>query len=188
MEFPNEYLRSWALDYRLGCNIIIQFLKRLKAIKLEETLLLSFSVQEEVGLRGAGPAAYSLDPTLALGIEATTAANIPGVKERDSPTISGLGPAITIKDGGTLSSKAVNERLIKNAEQAGIAYQIKRPVSKGGTNIGRIHLTKGGIPSSIISVPCKYIHSPLSIASMNDAKLTLDLLEEFVLNRAKVTV
>jgi endoglucanase len=188
IELPNNYLRARALDDRLGCNLIVQLLRKLKNLTLEETILVSFTVQEEVGLRGAGPAAYTLNPTMAIAVESTTAANVPDVKKMERPTETGLGPSITIKDSGTLSSKKVNDRLVENARLAGITYQIKRPVSKGGTNVGKIHLTKGGIPSSIVSVPCKYIHSPVSMASMDDALSALNLLEAFVLNKAKIQV
>lgn len=189
IEMPNNQLRARSLDDRLGCNLIIQLLKRLKnnSKSLEETILISFSVQEEVGLRGVGPATYTLDPTMALAIETTVGANVPNVQIRDRPTEVGKGPAISIIDRSTISSQAVNERITKNAELAQIKFQYKRPAF-GGTNAGIIHKTKGGIPTTIISVPCKYLHSPVSMASMDDALALLNLLEAFLLNKAKIMI
>ena len=188
LELPNNIIRGRAIDDRLGCNIIMQLLKRLKEVKLEETLLISFSVQEEVGLRGAGRSAYTLDPTIAIVIESTTGDNIPSIKARERPAEFAKGPAITIMDSNTITNHKINERLIKNAELAKIKYQFKKPRIGGGTNAGSIHLSKGGVPSGIVSVPCKYLHSPVTYANMQDALEVINLVEAFLKNNAKVIV
>ena len=188
VELPNNSIRGRAIDDRLGCNVIIQLLQRLKDQQLEETLLLSFSVQEEVGGRGAGPSAFTLDPTMALAIESTTGDNNPHIKPKERPAEFGKGPSITIMDSSTIASHKINQRLVKNAKLKNLSYQFKKPRIGGGTNAGKIHLTKSGIPSGIVSVPCKYLHSPITYANIDDALGAVDLLEAFLKNDAKITV
>ena len=188
VEMPNNIIRGRAIDDRLGCNILIHLLKRLKDEQLEETLLFQFSVQEEVGARGAGVGAFTLEPTMAIAVETTTGDKNPHIKEREAPAEFLKGPHITIMDSSTITSQKVNERIIKNAELDNIRFEFKKPRIGGGTNAGKIHLTRGGVPSSVISVPCKYLHSPVTYASMQDALEVLNLLESFVKNKAKVTV
>ncbi len=188
VELPNNIVRGRAIDDRLGCNVIIQVLKRLQGVQLDETLLLSFSVQEEVGGRGAGPSAFTLDPTIAIALEATTGDDNPQIKKRLRPAEFSKGPSITIMDSSTIASHKVNERLIKNGDLNAIHYQFKKPRIGGGTNAGRIHLTRGGIPSGIVSVPCKYLHSPITYANMKDAFNAVNLLEAFIRNKANITV
>ena len=188
IELPNNIIRGRAIDDRLGCNVIIQVLKRLKDVELDETLLLSFSVQEEVGGRGAGPSAFTLDPTMAIAIEATTGDNNPQIKPRLRPAEFSKGPSITLMDSSTIASHRVNERLTKNADLNAINYQFKKPRIGGGTNAGKIHIIKGGIPSGIVSVPCKYLHSPITYANMDDVLAAVNLLEAFIKNKANIVV
>lgn len=188
VEMPNNIIRGRAIDDRLGCNILIHLLKRLKDQKLEETLLFQFSVQEEVGTRGAGVGAFTLEPTMAIAVETTTGDKNPHINEREAPAEFQTGPHITIMDSNTITSHKVNERIIKNAELANIRYQFKKPRIGGGTNAGKIHLSRSGVPTSVVSVPCKYLHSPVTFASMQDAQEVLELLEVFIRNKAKVNV
>lgn len=188
VEMPNNIIRGRAIDDRLGCNVIIQVLKKLKDIKLAETLLLSFSVQEEVGGRGAGPSAFTLDPTIAIAVEATTGDDNPQIKSRMRPAEFSKGPSITIMDSSTIASHKVNERLTKNGDLNAINFQFKKPRIGGGTNAGKIHIIRGGIPSSIVSVPCKYLHSPITFANLQDALDAVNLLEAFLKNKANVQV
>ena len=91
-------------------------------------------------------------------------------------------------DSSTITSHKVNERIIKNGDLARINYAFKKPRIGGGTNAGKIHLSKGGVPSGIISVPCKYLQSPITYANMQDALDVLNLLEAFILNKANIIV
>lgn len=183
--FPNNMLRARALDDRLGCNLIIQLLRRLKNEKIDDTLVINFAVQEEVGARGGKTGAYTLEPTMALALETTTGADVPDVKDPMCPTKVGDGPALTVADRSMVASPKVLARLRKNAELKGIKYQYKKPAS-GGTDAGQIHLSRGGVPSGVVSVPCRYLHSPVSMASMDDAMAVLELVEAFVRNPASV--
>ncbi|MBD3215543.1 MAG: M20/M25/M40 family metallo-hydrolase [Candidatus Lokiarchaeota archaeon] len=184
--FPNNMVRGKAFDDRTGCNVLLHIMKILKTFdKLDETVVFSFSVQEEIGGRGAQPAAYSLEPTMALAIENTTAADVPGVSDSQCPAYLGKGPAITLADKSLISSPKVNKRLMENAKIENIPFQIKKPLY-GGTDAGKIHLTKGGVPSSVVSVPCRYIHSPTSLLKLDDILNTIKLVEAFLKNPAKL--
>jgi endoglucanase len=184
--FPNNMVRGKAFDDRTGCNVLLHIMKILKTSKkLDEAVVFSFSVQEEIGGRGAQPAAYSLGPTMALAIENTTAADVPGVSDSQCPAYLGKGPAITLADKSLISSPKVNKRLMENAKIENIPFQIKKPLY-GGTDAGKIHLTKGGVPSSVVSVPCRYIHSPTSLLKLDDILNTIKLVEAFLKNPAKL--
>ncbi|UCG90756.1 MAG: M42 family metallopeptidase [Candidatus Heimdallarchaeota archaeon] len=185
VEFPNNMVRGKAFDDRTGVNVLIHIIKEFAEKPLSDTVLFSFSMGEEIGARGAGPAAFSLDPTMAIAIENTTAADVPGIKESECPAYIGKGPAITVADRSLIAHPLVNQRLIENAKYENIPYHIKKPLF-GGTNAGRIHQTRRGIPSSVVSVPCRYIHSPTSLLSLEDIYHTIRLTSAFIRNPAKV--
>ncbi len=185
IDFPNGLVRGKAFDDRTGINILIQLINEFKTKKPSSTLLFSFSVQEEVGGRGASVAAFRFDPTMALAIENTTAADVPGIKDSECPAYIGKGPAITVADRSMISHPNVNRRLIENAIYENIPYHIKKPIF-GGTNAGRIHQAREGIPSSVVSVPCRYIHSPTSLLLIEDIYNTWKLISAFIRNPAKI--
>ena len=186
VEFPNGMIRGKALDDRVGCNIMIQVAKILhEQNTIEDTILFSFSVQEEVGLRGARTAAYALDPTMALAIETTTAGDTPGIRSAECPAVIGQGPSVSVADNTLISSHKINKRIFKNAELLQIPYQIKKP-KFGGNNAGVIHLTKKGVPTSVISVPCRYLHTPVSLLKVQDIVHAIQLIEAFIKNPAKI--
>lgn len=185
-EFPNNMIRGKAFDDRTGVNVLIHIIKEFAENPPSDSLLFSFSVQEEVGGRGAAPAAFNLDPTIALAIENTTAGDVPGVKDSECPAYIGKGPAISVADRSMLAHPTVNDRLIKNAKLENIPFHLKKPIF-GGTNAGRIHQAREGIPSSVVSVPCRYIHSPTSLLSIEDVFHTIKLVSAFIRNPAKVS-
>lgn len=185
VEFPNGMVRGKAFDDRTACNVLINLLKLLdQNSDFEDTVVFSFSVQEEIGGRGAGAAAYTLKPTMAIAVENTTAADVPNIPPSQRVTEIGKGPAITVADRSLISSLKVNNRLFANAKNKQIPYQIKTP-PYGGTDAGIIHKTIGGIPSSVVSVPCRYIHSSTSLLKLTDIYDTIRLLETFVRNEVK---
>ncbi len=187
IEFPNDMVRGKAFDDRTGVNVLIHNIKEFSNNPPNDTLLFSFSVQEEVGGRGAAPAAFSLDPTMAIAIENTTAGDVPGIKDSECPAYIGKGPAISIADRSMIAHSKVNKRLIENANLEKIPYHIKKPIF-GGTNAGRIHQMRSGIPSSVVSVPCRYIHSPTSLLSLEDIYHTIKLISVFARNPAQVNI
>ena len=164
-----------AFDDRGGCTVILHVLKHLQESPIAPTVVVNFAVAEELGARGAGTGAYTLEPDAALAIETTTAADIPTIGSKDCPTYLDKGPAITIADRSLIAHPQIVKRVTTTATKAKIPWQYKKPLT-GGTDAGRIHLIRGGIPTGVISMPCRYIHSPVSILSTNDLRNTITLV------------
>jgi len=173
----NNRVLGKAFDDRVGLATIISVLKQIK--DKDYNVIAVASVQEEVGLRGARTAAWQVNADFALALEGTAAADTPGTPEHKRSTEIGKGPAITLADRSIISHPIVVRGLIKVAEERGIPYQFKR-VFVGGTDAGVIHLTREGIPSAVISVPSRYIHSPAAILDVNDFKHAIDLVHGFI--------
>lgn len=150
---------SKALDDRIGCALLIALIKS----PCEYDFYASFSVQEEVGLRGARVAAFSINPQSAIVLEGTTAADISGVSEENTVCKLGFGPAVSFMDKSTVYDPAY----FKAALNSGILCQPKSLVS-GGNNSGAIHLSREGIRTIALSLPCRYIHTASSVAHKTD--------------------
>jgi len=170
---PRGRVSGKSFDDRIGCFILASLLEGQYPVDLYAT----FTVQEEVGLRGATVSAYALHPDLAFALEGTVCDDSPKEDDRDiSPTTRvGAGPAITIADASVIADKRLVELLIDTAEGNGIPYQIKQP-GVGGTDAGAIHLAREGIPSGVLAVPCRYIHSPESVLDVSDVYYTIRLM------------
>lgn len=167
-----DKIKSKALDDRIGCALLIKLLQK----ESEYDFYASFSVQEEIGLRGAKAAAYTQNPDSAIVLEATTAADTAGTPQGAEVCILGEGPAVSFMDNAT-----VYDRQYYNAAlESGIKCQPKSAVA-GGNNSGAVHLSRGGVRTLAISVPCRYIHSSSSIADENDIENAF-LLTEYMLN------
>ncbi|MBZ4645768.1 MAG: family metallopeptidase [Clostridia bacterium] len=163
VEFGNNLVKAKALDDRVGCAILIEMLKE----RYTFDLYACFTVQEEVGLRGAGVAAYTVSPDLALVVEGTTCSDVPGAEEHEHATTLGHGPAVSIMDRASYSNKGLSQLLYNLGKDNNIKVQYKR-TTFGGNDAGKIHLTREGIPTAAISVPCRYIHSPVSVMNLDD--------------------
>lgn len=174
-EFGNGMIKGKALDDRVGCYILAELLKK----QWDFTFCGVFTVQEEVGLRGAGVAAFALQPDMALVLEGTTASDVPESEEHEQNTTVGAGPAISVIDRAGIATKSMVKGLVEVAEKHGIPYQLRR-TNFGGTDAGRINTTGAGIPAATVAVPCRYIHSPVSIASSKDLENTLKLAEYYL--------
>lgn len=168
-------LMGKALDDRLGVATLIELVKH--ATENVE-LLAAFTVQEEVGLRGAQVAAYRLDPDLAFVIDSTPAYDLPTWDESENAVYNtrlGAGPAIYLADSHTLSDPRLTGYLAKTAADAGIPFQYRQP-GGGGTDAGAIHKARAGVPSVSISVPGRYAHTAVMVARLDDWQNTLALL------------
>jgi endoglucanase len=168
-------LSGKALDDRIGCAILMQLLQNTYACDFYA----AFTVQEELGLRGAITAAYAVRPQLALVLEATTANDLPGLRPDESVTRVGGGAAITMMDGVTMALPRMFFALKAAAEQNGIPYQVRQG-TRGGTDGGSIHTALAGCPVGGISVPCRYIHSPCGVASGEDIQAAYALAHAFL--------
>lgn len=178
-------VRGKAFDDRVGCALLIDLLQG-EAVACD--ILASFTVQEEIGLRGAKVSARRLRPDCAIALEGTTAHDVPsGTANPDDLTTPnqgcalGGGAALTVMDRSMVAHPRLLGFIRETATTHGIPYQFKT-VLGGGTNAGAIHLTEAGVPSAVISVPCRYIHSPAAMLHRDDYANTLQLLRAVLNN------
>lgn len=180
VEFGDNMIKGKALDDRVGCSILLELL----SMKLDADFYGVFTVMEEVGLRGAETAAYQLEPDLGIVLEGTVSADMPEVEDYDKTTIIGNGAALSIMDNATVYDIDVVREVAKIAEDNNIQYQY-RTSGAGGNDAGAIHKTKKGAKVVSISIPCRYIHSSVSVASKNDYENVLRLTKEVILENQK---
>lgn len=169
-------IRAKALDNRLG---VFNLIELLRSAPENIDLLAAFTVQEEVGLRGARVAAYHFNPQIGIAVDSTPANDLPLYDEDSENTRYNTrldhGPAIYLMDGATIADRRLAEWLMKTAEEAGIPYQIRQP-NPGGTDAGAIHKTRAGVPSISVSVPQRYCHTAAGLIRKSDWEDTLRLL------------
>ncbi len=164
-------VKGKALDDRAGCAMLVEILKRDYPLNLVGV----FTTQEEVGLRGARVAAYAVEPQIAMALECTGCDDTPKPKDERLGLRMGAGPAITITDNSVIADRRLVSLLIETANENRLPYQVKPPM-RGGTDAGRIHLTREGVPSAVVSVPARYIHSPVNLIKTQDYENTISLL------------
>jgi putative aminopeptidase FrvX len=174
-EFGNGLIKAKAIDDRFGCAILIELIKS----DIEYDTYFVFSTQEEVGLRGAKVASFTVNPDIALVIEATTASDISGVSGHKRVCKLGEGAVIPFMDKSTIYDKKLFNQAFEIANKNRISAQTKSMVA-GGNDAGAISVSRGGVRTLSICVPCRYIHSPFCVISKEDAKEVL-LLTEIVL-------
>jgi len=175
VEFGDGYVKAKALDDRLGCNCLISLAEK----RYPFDLYLVFTVQEEVGLRGARVAADRIRPDVAIVLEGTTCSDVYGTEERDYSTVSGGGAALSIIDRSTYYDKELTNALYNTAKKHDIPVQFKKTAT-GGNDAGAIHTSFGGVKTAAISVPARYIHSPSSVMKKTDYEALCNLLYTFL--------
>lgn len=180
VEFGDNLIKAKALDDRAGVSIILELL----SMKLDADFYGVFTVMEEVGLRGAETAAYQLEPDLGIVLEGTVCADMPEVNDQDKSTLIGKGAALSLMDGTTVYDIDLVRDIAKIAEEKNIMYQFRKS-SSGGNDAGVIHKTKKGSKVVAISVPCRYIHSPVNVASKSDIENVFKLAKEVILRNQK---
>ncbi len=171
-----------ALDNRFGVATLIELLKNpLPNIDL----LVAFTVQEEVGLRGAQVAAYTFNPDVGIAVDSTPAYDLPHWDEEEENfqynTKLDEGPAVYVMDRATIADQRIVRLFRETAVEWGIPYQIRQP-GGGGTDAGVIHKSRSGVPSISISVPSRYAHTAASIARIDDWQNTLNLIHAVLSN------
>ena len=166
-------LASPAMDDRIACYVQAQALLELEENNKNDVIAV-FSVQEEVGLRGATTAAYAAEPDLGIAVDVTGVGDVPGVATK-VPVELGKGAAIKIMDRSLISTPAVVEMMEKLAKENGIAHQ-REVLPYGGTDAGAIQKSRGGVATGAISIPCRYIHSEAETVDMDDVEACVQLL------------
>ena len=176
-DLAKERVTGKAFDNRVGCSVLVKVLQNLKS---PHTVYGVFTVQEEVGTKGAKTSSFTLDPDCAIALDSTFPGDHPDIDKKDSCLVMGKGPAITVSDAngrGLIADRRMVKWLRKVADAKKIPYQLE--VGHGGTtDASSIHLSRGGIPSTVISVPVRYIHSPVEVADLRDMEASAKLLLE----------
>jgi putative aminopeptidase FrvX len=173
IEFGDGFIKARALDDRMGCAILIELIKS----DLPYDCHFAFTVQEEVGLRGAKTAAFAIKPEAALVIETTTAADIPFVDDYKKVCYLGRGAVLGFMDNRTVYDRGLFAFARAVAAEKGIKSQVKQAVA-GGNDAGSIHIANDGVKTLAISLPCRYLHSPSCVIKREDAVETLSLVKE----------
>ncbi len=158
-------------DDRIGCAVLVQVLRELSACPNEVYFV--FSVQEEVGLRGARTSAFGIDPDIGIAVDICTTGDTP--EAYPMPVSLGKGAAIKVKDNSLLVSPRVRERLVEMAQAHGIPYQLE-VMPFGGTDAGAMQLTRAGVLAGCVSIPCRYAHTPSEMVDYGDVRACVDLL------------
>jgi endoglucanase len=158
-------------DDRIGCVVLVEALRRLK--RGPNAIHAVFTVQEEIGLRGAATSGYGVAPTAAIAIDVTGWGDTP-----KGPKLAielGKGPAIKVKDGGMIAHRGLRALMERRAEEQGIAYQLE-VLTGGTTDAMAIQTSRGGVPAGCVSIPCRYVHSPSQLVDMVDVEGAVELL------------
>jgi putative aminopeptidase FrvX len=168
-------LVSKAMDDRIGVAVLVETMRQLASTPHE--IYFVFSVQEEVGIRGATAAAYGVDPDLGLAVDVTATGDTPkGIKMEVG---LGKGPAIKVRDAGMLADPRVVDWMVRTAEKVKIPYQLEI-LERGGTDARAIQLTRAGVPAGCLSIPCRYVHAPSEMVDFNDVQNAVRLLVELL--------
>lgn len=149
-------------------------------VKHPNTVYGAATVQEEVGARGAATVSHIVDPDVAIVLEVDIAGDVPGVQPQEAPARMGKGPSILTFDSSMIPNQTLKQFVIETAKKLKIPYQLS-VVAGGGSDAGRIHMSRAGCPSIVVGVPTRHIHSHVGILSFEDVenatKLTLELVK-----------
>lgn len=167
-------MASPAMDNRAGCAVLIELLRD---VETTNELACVFTTQEEVGLRGARAAAFELKPDVGVALDVTPTRDMP--KAVRHSVVLGEGPTIKIMDSSLICNPQVVADMRAAAERAGVKYQ-PEVLTAGGTDGAAMQLTHGGVPAGVISVPCRYVHTPVETVQISDVEGAVLLLREFV--------
>ncbi len=174
-EFGNGFLRAKAIDDRIGCAVMLTLIEERPPVDT----WFAFTVQEEVGCRGAAAAAFRLRPEIALILEGTTAADLPSQNGNEKVCIPGRGPVIPFMDGGSIYDRGLYRTLTALAEEKGIPWQTKTWIS-GGTDASAIQKAASGARVGAVSAAVRYIHSPSCVGNTEDFENIYRLTRAFL--------
>ncbi len=171
-----------SMDDRIGVAVLIETLRQLseKGNKSPHQLYFVFSVQEEVGTRGATTAAFGLDPDIGLAVDVTGTGDTPKSSYRMDVSL-GKGPAIKVRDSGMLADPRLVDWMVKTAQKARIPHQMEI-LEAGSTDARAIQITRAGVPAGCLSVPCRYVHAPSEMVDYNDVQNSVHLMVELLKN------
>ena len=170
MEYGDGFVKCKAIDDRAGCTIMLELIRQ----KPEYDTYFTFVVQEEIGLRGAKCASYTVNPDFAFVLESTTAADIPSASDENRVCELGKGPVVSYMDRHTIYDKELYKDAFELSQANNIPCQTKTRVA-GGNDAGTISLSRGGVRTLAVSLPCRYLHSPSCVIKKCDFENALKL-------------
>lgn len=182
VELGNRIMAK-SLDDRVGCAVQIETLKQVK--NNPHDIHFVFTVQEEVGVRGAVPSAFKVDPTIGIAIDVTLSGDTPG--EKKFPVYLGKGTAIKIMDRGNLTHPAIKDWMIETAKSNDIPYQLE-VLTAGGTDARAMQLARSGSAAGCVSIPCRHVHAPAEIVDLDDVENSVKLLVALLSNPTPETL
>jgi endoglucanase len=171
LEMGNRLVAK-SLDDRIGCAVAIEALRAL--VSTPHEIYFVFTTQEEVGVRGAGAAAFGIDPELGFSIDVTAWGDTPNLFPKFDVGL-GKGPAIKIRDSGMISDPRIVDWMVRTAEKENIPYQ-REVLLAGSTDARSMQLTRAGVPVGCISIPCRYVHAPSEMVDFNDVQNAVKLV------------
>ncbi|OQX84052.1 MAG: hypothetical protein B6D63_05280 [Candidatus Latescibacteria bacterium 4484_7] len=183
---PKGTYMAKAWDDRIGCVMLVEVLRRLSGVSLKNAVYGVGTVQEEVGIRGATTSGHSVNPDVSIILEVNIAQDIP-FSPQGSPEGLGSGVSIYVYDATLIPNHALKELFVSVAKQKKIPYHLSA-VPFGGTDGGRVHLNASGVPTIVIGVPVRYIHSGAGIVLKKDFASSVDLVYEVVRRLDEKTV
>ena len=175
LEFGDGFIRAKALDDRVGCAVMLSLLEN--GLPIDATLV--FTVQEEIGARGATTAAFTVAPDISLILEGTTAADLPDITGGKRVCELGKGGVVPFMDGGAVYDRELYDMLTKAADREGIAWQTKKYIS-GGTDAMAVQRSRGGVKTLGIAAPVRNLHSPACVVKTSDLDDTMALAKLFL--------
>ena len=181
-QIGNGVVLGKAFDDRVGCTVMVETFRKLENIDCNVYAV--GTIQEEVGLRGATIAAFQIEPDIGIALDSTVAGDMPGIGEGDAPAKMGEGPVLTVADAGLIAHPKVLRLLIDSAKENKIVYQLETAI-RGATDAARIALSREGVPSGVISVAARYIHSPSGIVDISDIEKAVQLTIATIKNVSK---
>ncbi|MEL7240237.1 MAG: M20/M25/M40 family metallo-hydrolase, partial [Planctomycetota bacterium] len=161
------------MDNRVAAWVVLEAMKKATNPKYE--VILAATVQEEVGLRGAGPVAFATEPDLAIALDTTLCVDTPGVPDEERVTKQGDGVAIKIMDSSSISNRAFVDELAAAADAKGVKYQFS-VLPRGGTDAGAIQRSRGGVKTATLAVPTRNIHTVTEMVHKDDLQSAIDLI------------
>lgn len=174
-EFGDGFIKGKAIDDRAGCLIMMDMING----EPEYDAWYAFTVQEEIGTRGAKAAAFTIAPDIAIVLETTTACDIAGVSGSKKVCELGKGAVVSYMDRSTVYDRKLYSLAFDTAKNHSIAIQTKTQIA-GGNDSGAIHISRGGVRTCAISVPCRYLHSPSCVIKESDYRAVKDLAEKML--------
>jgi tetrahedral aminopeptidase len=166
-----DWLMGKSMDDRIGCVIIIEALRQLQ--QTPHDVYAVFSVQEEVGLRGARTSSYAINPDVGIALDVTLTGDIPEAARMEVSL--GKGAAIKVQDSSVIADPRVRKLMVQRAKEGRIPYQLE-VLTAGGTDTAAIQLAREGVPAGCISIPTRYVHSISEVIHAVDVQACIDLL------------